>query len=106
MAVSNTAGWGFEALLACQLIVGDSPAVSSPRGGGKFDHPMNQVRQIAQKIGTFIGEVVAEYRKTSWPERRELMDSTLVVITFIVLLSAVVLVCDKVIQFVLKVIQA
>ena len=67
---------------------------------------MNTVRQIIGKIGTFIGEVGSEFRKTSWPERRELVDSTLVVITFIVLLSAVVLVCDKAIQLVLKLIQA
>ena len=63
---------------------------------------MNTVREFGQKIGTFIGEVGTEFRKTTWPDRRELVESTLVVITFIVLLSAVVLTCDKVIQFVLR----
>ena len=67
---------------------------------------MNRVREILQKIVAFIGEVGTEFRKTSWPERRELVESTLVVITFIVLLSVVVLVCDKAIQFVLTLIRA
>ncbi|MEI6210509.1 MAG: preprotein translocase subunit SecE [bacterium] len=67
---------------------------------------MNRVTDIGRKIGAFLGDVGSEFRKTSWPERRELVESTLVVITFIVLLSVVVLVCDKAIQFVLKLIQA
>ena len=67
---------------------------------------MNSAKEIVQKIGTFLGDVGAEFRKTTWPERRELVESTMVVITFIVLLSAVVLACDKVIEFVLKQIQA
>ena len=67
---------------------------------------MNSAKEIVQKIGTFLGDVGAEFRKTTWPERRELVESTMVVITFIVLLSVVVLACDKVIEFVLKQIQA
>jgi preprotein translocase SecE subunit len=61
---------------------------------------------IVRRIGVFLGEVGLEFRKTSWPERRELMESTTVVISFIALLSAVVLVCDKVIRFVLALIRA
>ena len=79
-------------------------ADSAPRG--RLHHPMNSAKEIVQKIGTFLGDVGAEFRKTTWPERRELVESTMVVITFIVLLSAVVLACDKVIEFVLKQIQA
>ena len=67
---------------------------------------MNKVREIIRKIGAFLNEVGTEFRKTTWPERRELVESTLVVITFIVLLSVVVLVCDKAIQFVLTLIRA
>ena len=63
---------------------------------------MNSVKEIGRRIGAFIDEVGIELRKTTWPERRELMDSTLVVGSFIVLLSAVVLACDQVIQLVLK----
>ena len=67
---------------------------------------MSRASEIGQKIGAFLGEVGTEFRKTSWPERREMVESTLVVITFIVLLSAVVLVCDKAIQAVLTLIRA
>ena len=85
-------------------------------GEGSY-HPMNSVIEFCRKIGavikafcgkirTFIGEVGTEFRKTSWPERRELVESTFVVITFIVLLSVVVLACDKFIQKVLTLIRA
>jgi len=67
---------------------------------------MSKVNEIGQKIGTFFGEVGAEFRKTSWPERRELVESTLVVISFIFVLAIVVLICDKVIHFSLKLIGA
>ena len=67
---------------------------------------MNRAREFARKIGTFLGEVGTEFRKTSWPDRHELVESTLVVITFIVLLSAVVLVCDKAIELILTLIRA
>ena len=63
---------------------------------------MNSGKEIGRRLGAFIDEVGAELRKTTWPERRELMESTLVVVTFIVLLSVVVLMCDQVIQLVLK----
>jgi len=67
---------------------------------------MSRVAEIGQKVVAFFGEVGTEFRKTSWPERRELVESTLVVITFIVMLSVVVLVCDKAIQFVLTLVRA
>ena len=67
---------------------------------------MSKAKEIVRRIGVFLGEVGTEFRKTSWPERRELMESTTVVISFIALLSVVVLVCDKVIRFVLALVRA
>ena len=67
---------------------------------------MSQVHEILRKVKVFFGEVGAEFRKTSWPERRELVESTLVVLSFIVLLSVVVMVCDKGIRFMLTLIRA
>ena len=81
-------------------------AGSAAGGEGSTIPVMSRVREIGRKIGAFLGEVGAEFRKTTWPERRELVESTLVVISFIVLLSAVVLVCDQVIKFVLAQIRA
>jgi len=67
---------------------------------------MSKAKDIFRKLGVFLGDVGTEFRKTSWPERRELMESTIVVISFIVVLSVVVLACDEVIRFVLKLIRA
>ena len=47
-------------------------------------------------VKTFWEEVVAETKKSTWPERQELMESTLVVIVAVILLSAFVGVSDKV----------
>jgi len=67
---------------------------------------MSKVQELLRKVKVFFGEVGAEFRKTSWPERRELVESTLVVLSFIVLLSVVVMVCDKGIRFMLTLIRA
>jgi len=67
---------------------------------------MNTVKQVIQSLGAYFGEVGVEFKKISWPDRQELVDSTLVVISFIVILAVVVLCCDKVIQFLLQIIHA
>ena len=46
-------------------------------------------------VKTFWEEVVAETKKSTWPERQELLESTLVVIVAVILLSAFVGVSDK-----------
>lgn len=58
-----------------------------------------------EAIKGFLSDVSAEFRRITWPERRELSESTVVVIVFIVILSAVVLVYDKVIQALLQLIH-
>lgn len=67
---------------------------------------MNTVKQVIQRLGTFLGEVGVEFRRITWPARQELVESTVVVISFIVLLAVVVLACDQVIQFVMQLIHA
>lgn len=52
---------------------------------------------MIQKIRNFFSDVVLEGKRISWPNRRELVDSTIVVIVFIVLLAIVILACDKII---------
>jgi len=59
-----------------------------------------------QKITGFFQEVYAEGRKIAWPERKELVDSSVVVIVFILILAIVVLSCDKVIQSLLNMIYS
>jgi len=64
------------------------------------------MKQVVQNIGTYLSEVSVEFRKISWPDRQELVDSTLVVLSFIVIMAVVVLCCDKVINFVLQLIHS
>jgi len=67
---------------------------------------MSNVKQVIQSLGAYLGEVGVEFKKIAWPDRQELVDSTLVVITFIVILAVVVLCCDKTILFFLQLIHA
>lgn len=67
---------------------------------------MSDLKSAVQRLGGYLGEVGVEFKKVSWPDRQELVDSTYVVISFIVILAVTVLCCDKVIQFVLQLIHA
>ncbi len=60
---------------------------------------------IAKKANTYLKGVSAEAKKVSWPGRRELWESTLVVISFIFILAVTTLVCDKSIEFVLNLVK-
>ena len=57
------------------------------------------------KVGEYLKGVKAEYRKITWPDARELKDSTVVVISFIVILSATTLVYDQIIEWCIKIIH-
>jgi preprotein translocase subunit SecE len=50
---------------------------------------------------TFISEVGMETKKCVWPERQELVESTVVVVVSVVLLSAFVGVSDKLLVWLL-----
>jgi preprotein translocase subunit SecE len=48
------------------------------------------------RIREFVNEVAVELKKSSWPTRKELVDSTLVVIITILILGAFVALADVV----------
>ena len=50
------------------------------------------------KVQGFIGEVIAELKKVSWPTRRELVDATLIVIFSSVFLGIFIAVIDFVLS--------
>ena len=54
------------------------------------------------KTKEYLAGVAAESRRVTWPARRELWESTLVVISFIFILAVATLVCDKAIEFCLN----
>lgn len=57
---------------------------------------MSTARNAVAAVTTFVGEVMAETRKASWPTRQELFASTVVVIVSLLLLSLFVGVSDKI----------
>ncbi len=60
---------------------------------------------VARKLGDvreFTGEVAEELRKSSWPSGGELMESTLVVILSVIILTVFVGICDMVLDGILK----
>ena len=59
-----------------------------------------------KKTKEYLTGVSAEAKRVSWPGKRELWESTLVVISFIFILAATTLVCDKLIEGFLKIVHA
>ena len=57
------------------------------------------MKDFLKRARAYLTEVKGEAKRISWPGKRELYDSTVVVISFIVILAATTLVCDKVIQW-------
>ncbi|WP_138430666.1 preprotein translocase subunit SecE [Fodinibius saliphilus] len=54
------------------------------------------------KIKEFIEDVRKEMRKVSWPDQQELVDYTIVVVVFTILLSAFIFAVDQVYSTVLE----
>ena len=48
------------------------------------------MKKSVQAIKTFTSDVIGEVKKSSWPSRQELIESTIVVIVSIVLLGSFV----------------
>jgi preprotein translocase subunit SecE len=57
---------------------------------------MEQTQKKQSKLRSFYEEVVAELKKVTWPNKRELYGATAVVITVIILLSVATGVVDAV----------
>ena len=58
------------------------------------------------RLKGYLSEVKGEAKRVSWPGKRELYDSTLVVIAFIFILAVTTLVCDKAIQLFIQLVHA
>lgn len=61
---------------------------------------------VIAKTKEYLSGVGAEARRVTWPGRRELWESTLVVVAFIFILAVTTLVCDKLIEGFIKVVHA
>ena len=58
------------------------------------------------KTKEYLGGVKTEAKRVSWPGKRELWESTLVVIAFIFILAATTLICDQVITAFINLLHA
>ena len=65
---------------------------------------LQKIKQFFAEVAKFLAEVALEGKRINWPSRRDLVDSTLVVIIFIVLLAIAIMVCDVVIRKLLAIV--
>ena len=63
---------------------------------------MSKLQDSITKSRTFFADVAAEMHRCTWPERRELVESTIVVISSVVMLSVFVGISDKILVLLLK----
>ena len=59
---------------------------------------------ITDKITNFVIEVGVELRKSAWPTRPELIESTVMVIVSVIMLAVFVGICDLILMRLLKLI--
>ena len=59
---------------------------------------MEWIIQQWKRLTTFFQEVKAELQKTSWPTQKEVRNTTIVVIVFVVVCAAYLFVVDRVLQ--------
>ncbi len=60
-----------------------------------------RANQVVRDVGTFFGQVRAEMRKVTWPDRQQLRQATIAIIVFVGLLALLIYVMDLLLQNVL-----
>ncbi len=65
-----------------------------PESAGKGKALTESASDLTGKVRTFVSDVVTEIRKTSWPSRQELVESTWVVIVMVLALGLYIFLCD------------
>lgn len=63
---------------------------------------MKKIVELINALKTFLGEVKTELKKCTWPTRRELMGSTLVVVVSVIILGVFVGVSDATLMGLLR----
>ncbi len=63
-----------------------------------------KIFEVTEKFTTFISEVGEELKKSAWPTRPELLESTVMVIVSVIMLAVFVGICDVVLMRLLKLI--
>ena len=68
--------------------------------------PLTTERNKEMNPKEYLSGVAAEAKRVTWPGKRELWESTLVVISFIFILAVATLACDKAIEACLNMIKS
>ncbi len=63
---------------------------------------MNDKPSLLQKARTFVGDVVVEVKRSSWPDRKTLMAHTVIVIVSVFLMGIFVGISDRVLAACLR----
>ncbi len=87
-AVSKTAGWGFESLLACQNL--------KPVFRREWKSDMSETGEIGkiEKGKRFLSEAKVELMKVVWPSKQQTLASTRIVIIFVAIITVFLGLCD------------
>lgn len=59
---------------------------------------MDSIREQWARLTTFLRDVWAELKKTSWPNAKEVQNTTLVVVVFVMICAAYLFVVDVVLR--------
>jgi preprotein translocase subunit SecE len=59
---------------------------------------MSSAARVATGIKTFLDEVISELRKSSWPTRAELIETTAVIIVSVIALGVFVATSDLILE--------
>jgi preprotein translocase subunit SecE len=57
---------------------------------------------LVQRTGDFLKEVRVEATKVSWPSRKDLRDSTIIVIVMTMIMAAIIFVLDQILNLGLR----
>ena len=68
----------------------DTDAKPEGESGGSRDEKKN----IFSRLALFIRQVVVELRKVIWPTRKELINYTIVVVFFVLLMAGIIAIYD------------
>lgn len=69
-----------------------------------MEQGMSKVQGIVENVRNFFQDVGSEMRKSTWPEKQELIESTIAVILSVLMLSVYIGLCDQMLVSLLKLI--
>jgi len=65
----------------------------------------NKVKEKMGSVAEFFRECNVEFGKISWPQRKELVESTWVVLATLSIISVFILVCDQILGAIMRAIM-